>query len=66
MSPRQKSQPKLKSWRVEATVPAIKHVEAATEEEAIKLACADPEGWEVDVEAPIEAEHVVDVEAEDE
>lgn len=58
--------PKLQNWRVEASVPAIQHVEAASKEEAIKVACANPENWQVDFDAPIEAEHVVTVEPEDE
>jgi hypothetical protein len=58
--------PKLKQWRVEASVPAIQHVEASSKEEATELACANSGGWEVDLNAPICAEHVIDVEAEDE
>ena len=54
-----------KNWRVEATVPAIQWVQADTKEQAIEIACANADAWEVDLEAPIEPEHVVDAEAED-
>lgn len=57
---------KIYSWRVEASVPAIQWVEASTKEEAIKKAVEKPDGWDVDVTASIEEEHIVDVEQEEE
>lgn len=67
MSPKKKApKPERKSWRVEASVPAIQWVDAETREEAIKIACENGDSWGVDLNAPICEEHVIDVEAEDE
>ncbi len=51
-----------REWRVEATVPAVAYVWAATREEAIANAVADRDLWQVDVDAEIAAEHIVDAE----
>lgn len=50
--------PELRWFRIEASVPAIQRVQARTAEEAITLACEDRDAWDVDLDAPIEAEHV--------
>ncbi len=55
----------LRLWRVEASVPAIQHVEARTREEAITLACENRDGWDVDLDAEINADHIADCEAEE-
>lgn len=52
-------------WRVEATVPAIRYVHAWTREEAIVSACGDG-AWEVDADAEIEEDHIVDVQQDGE
>ncbi len=55
-----------RGYRVEATVPAIQWVEATSEEEAKKIACANRSGWDIILDADIEEEHIVDVEADEE
>ena len=58
--------PELRWFRVEATVPAVQRVEARTAEEAITLACENPDAWDVDLDADIAAEHVVSCEEDEE
>lgn len=48
-------------YRVEATVPAIQTVTAASAAEARELACEQPDQWDVDLDAEISDDHVVDV-----
>lgn len=59
------SDPELRWFRIEASVPAIQRVQARTAEEAIQLACEAADSWDVDLDAPIEAEHVVSVQEDD-
>ena len=57
--------PKKKSYRVEATIPAIQWVEASSPEEAKRIACEKRDGWDIDLGCDIDEDHVVDVQADD-